>query len=448
MLRKTLGLFLTISMLTSSVLAGCSSNGNSSKAADSQPKPGEKVKITFWDENGGPARTPLYDELIKKFQASQSDIQIEYVAVPQANALEKYNVAIAASSMPDVGGVQIGWLSNFVAKKALLPLDPYFDKWEDNGKMLTNIISGVKSSSPDGKLYMLPNTSNFSCIWYRPDVFKEAGIAAFPDNWDDLFKDIEKLTDKSKNKYGFTIRGGSGSAAVLTDLLFSYSGITDYFDASGKCNIRDPKHVEFVKRYLGMYTKYTPESDITSSWKEIAANFDTGVSAMLYHNLGSYSNHMDAFKDESKFAAAPLPKSSKGTRTLISSSSATGYGIFSNTKKADAAWKFVSFLANKDSQSYFNQNVGQMPTNKDVISDDWVKKSQSVNTALTTMNESTTKSITLPIYLPDYSVILTKTVEPGIQAFMSGKMTAEELLDTWATEMEKAKADYDKANKK
>ena len=450
MKKNLLVMILALTMVTSLGLTGCgksagvsSGTDNATKTADSK----EKVKITFWDENGGPARTPLYQELIKKFEASQSEVEVEYVAIPQSDSLEKYNVAIAADSMPDSGGMQIAWLSNFIARDALIPLDSFYDKWGDKSKISEPIISGVRSSAVDKKLYMMPNSSNFSCIWYRPDLFKNAGIAAFPENWDDFFTDVEKLTDKSKNKYGFTIRGGSASASVLTDLLFAYSGITDYFDENGKCNIADPAHVEFVKRYLGMYDKYTPGSDITSGWKEISANFDTGISAMLYHNLGSYSNHLDAFKDNSKFAAAPLPKSIKGTRVVSGAASATGYGIFKTSKNADAAWKFISYLGQEDSQSYFNENIGQLPTNADSMAQPWGKKSQSISMALDTTKDSSTKSIVFPIYLPDYYVILSKTIDPAIQSVMGGKMSVEDLLKTWATEMEKSKAEYDKANK-
>lgn len=447
MLKKSVYLIITALLTTSMVMSGCSSSKSTNSSQSEKPtSTKEKVTITFWDENSGPTRTPYYDELIKKFNSSQSEVQVDYVGIPQENALQKYNTAIAANEMPDVGGLQEAWVSNFIVRKALVPMDTYFDKWSEKDKMIPTFINSSRQLGSDKKLYMMPNTSNFQCIWYRPDLFKAAGLQ-FPTTWDDFFKDCEKLTDKSKNQYAYTIRGGSGSAAVLNDMLYAYSGITNYFDANGKCTISDPKHLEFLNKFFAMYKKYTPESDITSGWKEIAANYDTGVSAMLYHNLGSYSNHLDAFKDSSKFAAAPLPVSVKGYRVVRQSGMTNGYGIFSNSKHPEAGWKFVSYLCNAENQSYWNQNIGQMPTNKDVLSKDWVKKSQHINMALNTMSDKNTKLIALPLDLPDYSVNLSKTVEPGIQAVMAGKKTPQDLLKEWADVMEKSKADYDKSKK-
>ena len=52
-----------------------------------------------------------------------------------------------------------------------------------------------------------------------------------------------------------------------------------------------------------------------------------------------------------------------------------------------------------------------------------------------------------PYYLPTYSNIQSD-MEPNIQAVMSGEMTPQQLLDTWAQALEEAYKDYNESVKK
>ena len=84
-----------------------------------------KTKITFWDENAGPQRTPIWEKLITDFEDANPDIDVEYVGLPKDSSKSKLDTAIAADDMPDVGSVQTSWLPEFSIREALLPLDDY-----------------------------------------------------------------------------------------------------------------------------------------------------------------------------------------------------------------------------------------------------------------------------------------------------------------------------------
>jgi len=48
---------------------------------------------------------------------------------------------------------------------------------------------------------------------------------------------------------GPRIRGGAGSIFQLLAEAYAYSGIDEFFDASGSSTVNDPKNVELVKKY-------------------------------------------------------------------------------------------------------------------------------------------------------------------------------------------------------
>ncbi|OQP14857.1 ABC transporter substrate-binding protein [Geobacillus zalihae] len=448
MYKKVWSVVCVISLLTLLILSGCNNNEKtaSNDGANKSTSSKEKIVLTFWDENAGPQRTPIWQELIKRFEEANPDIKVEYVGLPKDTAKQKYDAAISANDTPDVGSIQSSWLSEFSIRQALVPLDDYFDKWSEKEKINKGAIEFNRNTVIDGKLYGIPYTQNIDILWYRPDWFKQAGVKP-PETWDEFFNAIEKMTDKSKKRYGFTIRGGDGASIQLQRMMYAYSGIEQYFDENGESTINHPKHVEFVKKYLGLYKKYTPESDITNGYKEMIAAFDTGVTALVQHNIGSYGEHSKALKPD-QFAALPLPKTEDG-KYVVEGGNTINISIFKNTKHPEAAWKLVSFLTSAESQSYWNQQTGQIPTHADVMNEQWVKDAQHIKVAFSVLENKDTIFYNPAFYLPDYRSILDNIVDPGIQAVMSGKKSVEDFLNEWASALEKSKQQYDKQfNKK
>ncbi|MFL6516878.1 MAG: ABC transporter substrate-binding protein [Bacillus sp. (in: firmicutes)] len=442
--KKLTTSLLALTMATGMLLTGCSGDKASSTTKESGDKD-KVVKLTFWDENAGPARTPVWEEVIKRFEAKNPKIDVEYVGIPNASAKSKYDAAIAADDMPDLGSVQTTWLPEFSIRKALLPLDSYFKKSDISEKINKSATDVNKKITQDGKLYGIPYAQNLDSLWIRTDWFKEAGVNE-PKTWDEFFNVIEKMRDKGKNRYGFTIRGGAGASFTIQRAMFAYSGL-DFFKEDGKTtNINDPKHVEFVEKYFSYYNKLTPKSDITNGYKEMIAGFDTGVVAMVHHNPGSFGEHSKALPAGS-FKLIPLPTTADG-KYVAEGGNAVNMAIFKSTKHRDAAWKFVEFINSAEAQSYWNEQTGQIPTNSDVLDDEWVQKAEHIKTAFEVYNNPETKIYEPPFYLPDYRAILDGVVDPGVQAVMSGKMTAKEFLDQWAKAIEDSKAKYDETFKK
>lgn len=430
--------------------AGCGSSGTtaikdsagSTAAAGADSKP---VKITFWDSNAGPNRTPYYQELIKRFQEKNPNITVEYVGLPSTSAKQKYDIAISSGGLPDVGDLAQFYISDFSLKGAVLPLDKYFEKWEEKDQIPKTVLDSVRQMAPDNKLYLVPNTNVADMLWYRSDWFKAKGTAE-PRSWDDFFKAAQSFTDTSTGQFGFSVRGGPGSVSQLTSMLYSYSGIDHYFDDKGKATINDPKHVEFLTKYAALYKKYTPESDITNGYKEMVAAFDSGKAAMIQHNLGSFGEHSKTLTPD-QFAGTLLPKSVSGKQLLVSGGQIGGFGMFKDTKNPEAAWKFIAYLTSAEGQTYLNQNTGQMPVNMTSLKSDAFSKIPAIKIVSDILADSNTVVMNIPSYLPDYFSNLTK-LEPDFQKVLLGQLSPQDYLNEWAAMMEKSKAEYDKNIKK
>lgn len=429
------------------LLAGCGGNnggnagGNSGAAGNNggdKASSGGKAKISFWAAAVTTERNAFFEEIVKQFEQENPDIDVDYLGVPGDLAAyeQKVNVAISADQAPDIMN---DFKSDLLARGVLEPLDTYYEKWADKDLLNPELIaSNRKLDSKEGKLYALPYSSQTWNLWVRPDWFKEAGLA-LPETWDQFFDSAAKLTDKSKDRYGLSIRGGAGSANTLEMLMYAYSGITDYFTAEGKATINDPLNVEFVEKYLGAYNVYTPEDDLNKGWSELAATFQSGKAGIVVHNLGSASSHEKAFGgDYAKFEAVPFPKSVKGYREHPGLMP-LGLTMSKSAENKDAVWKFMTFYLSHEINSKYGKLYGEIPANTEAAGDEWVQSVPYMKSASDLLNNKETKFSDVPYYLPGYANVQ-KSVEPLIQKVMAKQLTAKELLDKWASLLEQEKA--------
>lgn len=450
MRKRMLAAMLSVCM-AGALLGGCApqetgstTSEQSSEAVETteeEKADGEVKTVVFWDENAGPNRTPYYEELIRRFEEQNPDIKIEYVGLPSSDAKNKLEVAVAGNAAPDVSGMVPQWQAGFILNGALEPLEQYFEEWEDHDKINASIVESFRALSGDNQLYCIPNSSTFNpMFWGRADWFEEKGVEA-PETWDEFYDLVELFTDSSAGTYGFSIRGGAGGPMQLQEYLYAYSGITEPFTEDGKSTLDDPKNVEALDRLKEIYNKNTPESDISNGYKEMVAAFDTGSVAMIQHNLGSYGEHSKTLGEGNFFAFAP-PVSETGKRIISGGYPVNGYVMFKQSKVKDEAWRFISYLCSAEAQSYWNQNIGQVPTHTDLANEDWVVNTQHINEAMKIMEDENTVSFPYPLYLPDYQSIQDSIAQPGFQAVLAGQMSSEDFLKEWADAMTNAEAEY------
>ncbi|MEQ3167605.1 ABC transporter substrate-binding protein [Mediterraneibacter gnavus] len=441
MKKKVLAVLMT-GVIGMGLLAGCG-NGSSEEKKGNSGNGDEKVEITFWDNYADTIHTEVYEKIISDFEKENPDISVKYVPLPSDQAKSKYDVAIQGNTTPDCGVIYQYWMNDFVVQDALLPLDEYT---ADDDSLLDTFVESMKSTAPDGKYYSLPFYVVPPALWYNTEMFEEKGVKV-PTTWDEVFEDVPTLTDKEKGVYGFSIRGGAGSSQQLEQMLYQYSGITEMFDEDGKSTINDPKHVEFLEKFAALYNKYTPESDITNASTEMISAFDSGSAAMIFHNIGSYGQHRDTLGEE-KFGAVVNLKSVDDTNVMVSNGVAS-LSVFKNSKHPEEAYKFIQYLTEHTANSYFNETLGSIPTNKEALADEWVQNSAPVKAAADMLLDPETKIATLPVEVTGYFDLHTNTLAKDFQNVLLGNESAKDYLDNWANKMTELKKTYDEnvANK-
>ncbi|MFJ5732217.1 ABC transporter substrate-binding protein [Streptomyces paradoxus] len=399
-----------------------------------------KGEIVFWDNNGG-VRTDIWKQIIADFEKANPSIKVEYVGIAATEYQSKVDTAIQGGGLPDVGGVGAAMAAGFAAQNALDPLDGRLGKSTIKDKLNEAMVESLKSAGGGDALYSIPTSANNGTLYYRTDLFKKAGLDA-PTTWENFYEAAEKLTDAKKNEFGYTIRGGAGSIAQALDAMYGQSGITSFWDASGKkTTVNDPKNVEALEKYAGLYKKYTPAADLNNDFTKMVAQWDSGTIGMLNHNLGSYQDHVKALGTD-KFRGIPQPTGPGGKRVQVSNP-VDGLGLFKSSKNKEAAWKFIEFAASHESNSKWNESAGAIPSNTDAAKDAWISKAEPTKLAADALNDGSTTIVQLPYYLPDWNTISKAENEPGFQKVLLGDMSAKEFLDNMADQLNEAQAEWD-----
>ncbi|MYT71078.1 MULTISPECIES: sugar ABC transporter substrate-binding protein [unclassified Streptomyces] len=432
------GTAVGLSTLLALTATACGDDG-SGTGGDKGDEGSGKGTITFWDNNTA-VRRDVWMEIIKDFEKKNPDIKVKYVGVPAENVQSKYDTAIQGGGLPDVGGVGTAMLATLTAQNALEPVADRLATSSLNDKLNAKFVDSVRAAGGSSELYTIPTSANNGVLYYRTDLFDKAGLDA-PTTWSTFFDAAGKLTNSSKNQFGYTIRGGEGSIAQALDVMYGQSGITSFWDGDNeKTTVNDPENVAALEKYAALYKKATPSADVNNDFTKMVSQWDSGTIGMLNHNLGSYAGHVKALGADT-FKGLPNPTGDDGTRVQVSNP-VDGLGLFKASKNKTAAWKFIEFAASHSENSKWNESAGQIPANTDAAKDAWVQKAEPTKLAAEALESGSTKIVQLPYYLPDWNTISKADNEANFQKVLLGKQSAKDFLDTMADQLNKAQDDW------
>ena len=168
-------------------------------------------------------QSPWFDSFRKTVELyeKESGNKVELDVNPFAGSLEKQRNSVRAKQgQYDLLIMNSGWFAEmyfggFV--EALSDIDPGFKLDKDIFTLNDTVFFDPvkKTMAPGGKLMSMPISPLIPVLYYRGDLYKEAGIKA-PDTFAELEANAKKL-NKPPKMYGIVQRGARGPATVSFD---------------------------------------------------------------------------------------------------------------------------------------------------------------------------------------------------------------------------------------
>ncbi len=145
--------------------------------------------------------------LLPEFERDHPGIRVDVQSLPWTAAHEKLLTAFAGDATPDICQLGNTWIPEFVALRALEPLDRYVASSPvvDPGDYFSGIL---ETNRVDGELYGVPWYVDTRLLFYRRDLLAQAGFAEPPRSWSEWSRALAAIKQ----------RAGPGRYAILLPL--------------------------------------------------------------------------------------------------------------------------------------------------------------------------------------------------------------------------------------
>lgn len=355
MLKRLVSIMLVISMMTL-VFAGCGTS-KITKSVPQNQKTGKKTTITYMTFSAAPDHIKDLEQMISKFEAQNPDIEVKYETVAFNDYFTKLQTLIAGGTAPDTFELNYENFVNYASKGALMDLSNLAanDKSFDPSVYDKNAYDVFKYN---GKQYALVESFSNVVLFYNKDLFDKAGVP-YPNaswTWKDELAAAQKLTD-AKN-------GIWGTYAPIQFWEF-YKTIAQnggsIFSADKKhVTLNSKQNVEALQWMIDKVNKYhvTP-TDAQMSGQSDGDLFKAGKIAMLRTGIWMFSSFKDA---PFHWDIALEPGNTQKAHHFF----ANGVAISSNSKNAEAAWKWIKFFtSSKDAAKIRVSSNWELPALSD-----------------------------------------------------------------------------------
>ena len=392
------------------LLSGCS---------DRQQK--DVTQITFWHGINPPENRDIFQDLVDKFNQSNPDIEVEALYIGQPDAqLPKILAATVSEQPPD-----ILWYVPQIAGKlerlgALLPLE----NWLNNSPVKAEIDPAMFDSMRlDGHILSVPFATNNAAVFYRPSLFKQAGITKLPQTWSELERVAKKLTlDNDNNdrpQQGIFLSLGKGEWTVFTWLPFLYSAGGNLLQ-QGQPNLVNDGAIAALQFGANLVQSGVAVLSSPERGYEID-DFIAGKVAMQITGPWTLAQLQAANIDYDVF---PIPIAKEPAAVI------GGENLFvfkTNTQREQASLRFLEYVLSEEFQTAWALETGYLPVNTKSQQSEAYQNFVAANPVVEVFLQQMHYAKSRPI-IPQYNR-LSENFGRAIEASLLGKQTPKEALE-------------------
>ncbi|MFF0413750.1 extracellular solute-binding protein [Kitasatospora sp. NPDC004745] len=322
------------------------------------------LQVWLYNEAGNAAKEAVIAKAVGEFQASHQGVTVRvgYIDTDASARAAKMKGAFNdPNSAPDLVEFGNTDLPGYVAAGGLADIGADLDAWPDKGDLDPAI---ARTAVVDGRTYGLPWWVGVRALYYRSDLFTEAGLAP-PASYADLVAATRSIHAAHPDTFGIAV-GGKYTFGALPFVWDAGGDIAAKDGTAYKAAIDSPASQAGIKRYTDLFgADGCPAqqcADLTGG--KTVDLFAAGKSAMAILPNSSRSK-VDAGAVKGKYGVVPLPGEKAGS---IAPAFAGGnnLGVMKAAKHHTLAVEFARLLAGPAYQEQMYDAMGNLPTLRSV----------------------------------------------------------------------------------
>lgn len=368
--------------------------------------------------------------------------KVELDVNPFAGSLEKQRNSVrAANGSYDLLIMNSGWFAEMYAGgfvEAISDIDPGF-KLDPDVYTLGNTIyfdPKTRAMTPAGKLMSIPVQPNVPMLYYRGDLYKEAGLKE-PETFAELEANAKAL-HRPPGRYGMVQRGARGTHTVSYDFypyLYGHGGgiFRDQNVGDYTVTLANDVGVTALEYYIHLAKEAGHPQTASMDQAEVIQNVLTGKAAHVMVVIAAASQMDDKNKsavvDKIEFAPPPhLP----GLPTAPALGHWLG-GVSKNVTddRKRAAVEFLRWFQTKDAQIHYAKSGG-IPISAAPYSDPMAE--ERVNRWMKPLSKALPHAVNI-YQFPEASEVIA-VLDLGLNRAISGEIEPAAALNGMADEIQ------------
>jgi len=246
-----------------------------------EAEPTDRTVVEFWSTDNEPDRLDVYEAIAESYMAEHPDVEIRIVPIDEASLSQRIATAQAANRLPDIVRMGIERVSAFAADGIL---DEAAVESVINSIGMDDFRAGPLEMVMDpttGMYAAVPFDGWIQAIWYRADVFTDAGLAA-PISWDDIDAACDALPGTGNLLYALAL--GTDPGQNYPHQIFEQVAISNDawpFDTEGNVTMNTPEMIEALQFYTDLQRCAMPGPQY---WRGAREAYQLDQAGMLFYS--------------------------------------------------------------------------------------------------------------------------------------------------------------------
>lgn len=210
-------------------------------------------------------------------------------------------------------------------------------------------------------IYALPDTQSFYLMFYRKDIFENLKLEV-PETWDDFLEVAAVLQRNNMQAWipytqittSTTVNTGVGGLNLFASVLQQFGGSL-YNDELTACELESSTAMQAFSFWTDMYTKYKLPTTASFYNRFRIGTMPLGIDVYTQYTMLAQA----APEIEGRWGIALVPgmRAEDGSINRTVAGSGTGCGILSASDNKEAAWEFLKWWTESETQLKYNNNV-------------------------------------------------------------------------------------------
>ena len=319
---------------------------------------GDAVRIAIWHGINPPSNRDVFQKLVDRFNQTHPKIEVESLYIGQPDQqLPKILTATVGDVPPDLLWFVPSITGQLVELGAIRSLEDWFEQLPTKADLDPALLGTMELN---GHLWSVPMATNNAALFYRPSLFRAAGIDQVPQTWEELRQAARTLTqdrngDGRTDQHGILLSLGTGEWTVFVWLPFIFSAGGDLLQ-NGQPQLVNPA----IAQALQFGADLVQDGSAVLSAPERGYELDdfiAGRAAMQVTGPWTFDQLQQSGIDYDVFPIPPLKESAAvvGGENL--------FAFKTSPEREAAALEFLAYVLSEDFQTTWALETGYLPIN-------------------------------------------------------------------------------------